>query len=57
MDGNEAFRRACRAYRLAAHEVGIIAGPYEDPANQADLTRFVRDTEKAFSREHARTNP
>ncbi|MCX5890117.1 MAG: DUF4231 domain-containing protein [Deltaproteobacteria bacterium] len=40
------------SYSLAAHEISIISALADDTKTEEDFSRFVSDTENAFSREH-----
>ena len=48
----EKFSDLAAAYNLAAHEIGILRGESENVESDAELCRFVKDAENAFSREH-----
>lgn len=46
------FRELAAAYGLAAHEIGLAKEGLEDFKSEEKFSKFVSDTENAFSREH-----
>ena len=46
------FRELSAAYALTAHEIGLADAELGDIKNAQQFSRFVADTENAFSREH-----
>jgi hypothetical protein len=46
------FQEIATAYALAAHEIGIVRGYLADSDTDEEFSRFVKDAENAFSREH-----
>jgi SMODS and SLOG-associating 2TM effector domain 3/SMODS and SLOG-associating 2TM effector domain 1 len=46
------FRELSASYGLAAHEISVAMGALDSISNEDAFSRFVRDTENAFSREH-----
>lgn len=46
------FDELISSYSLTAYEIGIIEGRFLNVKDEEHLSRFVRDAENAFSREH-----
>jgi uncharacterized membrane protein YjjB (DUF3815 family) len=46
------FRELAAAYSVAAHEIGLISSGLGNIKNNEEFSRFVQDSENAFSREH-----
>lgn len=46
------FGELAAAYGIAAHEIGLIRGGLEEVASEEQFSKFVKDAELAFSREH-----
>ena len=46
------FRELSAAYALTAHEIGLADAELDDIKGDQQFSRFVGDTENAFSREH-----
>jgi hypothetical protein len=46
------FRELSAAYALTAHEIGLADAELENISDEREFSRFVGDTENAFSREH-----
>lgn len=46
------FSELSASYNLAAHEIALIRDGATAPSNEDSFSRFVSDTENAFSREH-----
>lgn len=46
------FSELAASYSLASFEISIIKGEADQPTNEKDFSKFVSDTENAFSREH-----
>jgi SMODS and SLOG-associating 2TM effector domain 3/SMODS and SLOG-associating 2TM effector domain 1 len=47
------FNELASAYNLTAHEIGIIATHLGDVSTEAEFSKFVKEAERVFSREHA----
>jgi len=46
------FQELAASYALAAHEISLIRQQSDTPMSDGDLSKFVGDSENAFSREH-----
>lgn len=46
------FNELASAYSLTAHEIGIIQTRIEHISSESELSKFVNEAERAFSREH-----
>lgn len=46
------YKELTSSYSLAAHEIGLIQAEANSVATEADLSKFVFDSEHAFSSEH-----
>ena len=46
------FQEIATAYALTAHEIGIVRGHLAESDTNEEFSKFVKDAENAFSREH-----
>jgi SMODS and SLOG-associating 2TM effector domain 1 len=46
------YNELAASYRITSHEIGIIKSEVEIVQDEASLSYYVNETERAFSREH-----